>query len=84
MGYVYRWVDWNLDHATRHGVSVNECEGLVNRGGARRIGDNKYRVVGRESGGRWIQVIYAFDEESGDVFVIHARPLTEQEKKRAR
>jgi hypothetical protein len=81
---VYRWMDWNRDHATRHGVSVNECERLVNRGRARRIGDNKYRVTGKESGGRWIQVIYAFDEESGDVFVIHARPLTEQEKKRAR
>ena len=83
MGYSFRWVQWNLEHATRHGVIVGECERLVNGASGRRIGNDKYRVVGCESGGRWIQVIYAFDE-SGEIFVIHARPLTDAEKKRAR
>ena len=83
MAHRYRWVDWNLDHATRHGVGVAECERLVNRGPARKVGGGKYRVVGKDSGGRWIQVVYAFDE-NGDIFVIHARPLTDAEKRRQR
>jgi len=46
-------------------------------------GDNKFRVVGRGTGGRFIQVIYVPDED-GAIYVIHARPLTENEKRRYR
>jgi uncharacterized DUF497 family protein len=79
----FRWNDWNLDHAIRHGVSPGESELLVQRGSARHIGDNKYRVVGRGSGGRWIQVIYIIDPP-GMFYVIHARPLTDREKRQFR
>ena len=44
---------------------------------------HKWRVVGRCRGGRWVQVIFIFDPEDA-VFVIHARPLTDREKRRER
>jgi uncharacterized DUF497 family protein len=79
----FRWNGWNLDHATRHGVSTRESESLVRRGPARQIGDNKYRVRGRGAGERFIQVIYLI-EPSRSVYVIHARPLTDREKRQYR
>jgi uncharacterized DUF497 family protein len=45
--------------------------------------DDKWRAVGRGQGGRWLQVIYVLDPDDS-VFVIHARPLTEREKRRER
>ena len=47
--------------------------------------EDKWRVVGRGRGGRWLQVIFVFDPEEEDTaYVIHARPLTDREKKRER
>lgn len=79
----FRWNDWNLDHATRHGVSPHEAESLVRRGRARHVGDNKYRVRGRGAGGRFIQVIYLIDPEA-TIYIIHARPLSDREKRQFR
>ncbi len=45
--------------------------------------DEKWRVMGRGRGDRWVQVIFIFDPEDV-VFVIHARPLTDREKRRER
>jgi len=81
--YVFRWVEWNLDHATKHGVRVEECEEVVRENGYRKVGDNKLRAVGRGSGGRWLQVVFVITPD-GEVFVIHARPLTDAEKRRER
>ena len=81
--YLFRWVEWNLDHATRHGVSVEECEYIVRAGGCRRAGGGKYRAVGRGDGGRWLHVVFALTVDD-EVFVIHARPLTDTEKRRER
>jgi uncharacterized DUF497 family protein len=75
--------DWNLDHATSHGVSVTEAESLIRNGRSRRIGDNKFRVRGRGVGGRLIQAIYVVDPDL-TLYVIHARPLTDSEKKNFR
>jgi len=81
--YAFRWVRWNLEHATKHGVSVQECERVV-RGGRHRLGEgDKYRAVGRGDGGRWLQVVFALTEDD-EVFVIHARPLTDAEKHQER
>jgi uncharacterized DUF497 family protein len=79
----FRWNDWNRDHAGRHGVELLEAERVVENGDRRRIDDDKYKVIGRGTGGRWVQVIYIFDPP-GVVYVIHARPLTDAEKRRAR
>jgi uncharacterized DUF497 family protein len=81
--YVFRWVPWNLDHATEHGVSVAECERIVRCGRYRQAAGGKYRAVGRGVGGRWLQVVFAVTVDD-EVFVIHARPLTEAEKHQER
>ena len=82
----FRWNEWNVDHIAEHGVDPEEAEYVVNH--ARRPypqarADDKWRVVGRGRGGRWVQVIFIFDPEDA-VFVIHARPLTDREKRRER
>ena len=62
----FRWNRWNLDHATQHGVSVVEIELLIvsaRRPYPQEIGDGKVIVVGRGSGGRFVQAIYIIDED---------------------
>jgi uncharacterized DUF497 family protein len=81
--YVFRWVPWNLDHATQHGVSVAECEQVVTGGRYRQVEGGKYRAIGRGQGGRWLQVVFALTEDD-EVFVIHARLLTASERHRER
>ena len=46
----------------------------------RKIKDDKWLVVGRGHGGRFVQVIYILDPDK-TAFVIHARPITETEKR---
>jgi uncharacterized DUF497 family protein len=48
-----------------------------------KIGDDKWLVIGRGFGGRYVQVIYLLDPD-GTAFVIHARPSTDREKRRYR
>lgn len=86
MAYEFRWNDWNVDHIARHGVTPNEAEEVVNR--ARRpwprvMGDGRFIVLGQTDDGRYLQVAYVFDPDD-TVFVIHARPLTNREKRRYR
>jgi len=82
----FRWNEWNVDHIAEHGVSPEEAERVVERARRpypeRREAD-KWRVVGRGRGGRWLQVIFVFDPPDEDTaYIIHARPLTDREKKR--
>jgi uncharacterized DUF497 family protein len=82
----FRWNEWNLDHATRHGISAEEAELIVNSirpPFPEQIGDDKLLVMGRGQGGQFVQVIYVLDED-GTVYVIHARPLTDRQKRRLR
>jgi uncharacterized DUF497 family protein len=82
----FRWNEWNIDHIARHGVNPEEAEYVVShaqRPYPQAREDEKWRVVGRGRGGRWVQVIFIFDPEDV-VFVIHARPLTDREKRRER
>ena len=82
----FRWNPWNEDHIAEHGVSPEEAELVVRT--ARRpypqvAGDEKWLVRGRGLGGRYLQVIFILDEDD-TVYVIHARPLTEREKRNFR
>lgn len=81
-----RWNDWNIEHIAEHGVSPEEAEnvlGNARRPFPRKIDDDKWLVWGRGIGGRPVQVIFVLDDD--DVaFVIHARPLTDREKRRFR
>jgi uncharacterized DUF497 family protein len=82
----FRWNEWNVDHIAEHGVSPEEAEWVVDHASrpypdARP--DGKRFVVGRGYGGRWLQVVYIYDPEDV-VYVIHARPLRDHEKRRSR
>jgi uncharacterized DUF497 family protein len=84
---LFRWNAWNLDHATSHGVSPPEAESVVRS--ARRpyphgIADEKWIAIGLGAGGRVIQVVFLYDPDGVTVYIVHARPLTDREKKRFR
>ena len=82
----FRWIDWNRDHIAEHGVKPEEAEIVVRGAKApfpQEIEDEKFIVKGRGISGRFLQVIYLLDSD-GTVFVVHARPLTEREKKQLR
>lgn len=84
--YEFRWNDWNVDHIGKHGVSAHAVEYVVNQGlppYPKREGEGKYRVRGQTRDGHYLQVIYIFSPEDV-VYVVHARPLTEAEKRNFR
>ena len=85
--YRFRWIEWNVGHIAAHGVTPFEVERVVN--GARPPypeyqGDERWLVIGRGLGGRFIQVVYLTDEDDEMLFVIHARPIGDREKRRYR
>ena len=78
MRHEFRWNEWNLNHATKHGVSVYEAERVVRnakRPYPRDVGDEKWLVEGRGQGDRFVRVIYLVDADNR-IYVIHAMPLT--------
>jgi uncharacterized DUF497 family protein len=80
------WNEWNIEHIARRGIPPEEAEHVVSsatRPFPRKIDDDKWLVWGRGSGGRVLQVVFVVDEDDL-VFVIHARRLTEKEKRRFR
>jgi len=82
----FRWIDWNRAHVAEHGVDWEEAEMLVRQARPpfpQQIGEDKLLVMGQGRGGRFLQVIYVLDPDD-TVFVIHARPLTDREKRRYR
>ena len=84
--YEFRWNEWNIEHIGTHGVAPREAEYILNHARApypQRLGDNKFLAVGRTGEGKYLQVVYIFDPPE-TVFVIHARLLREQEKRRFR
>lgn len=81
---LFRWIEWNRDHIAEHGVSPDEAEMVVRHARPpypRKIEEDKWLVVGQGRGGRYLQVIYIPDADK-TVFILHARPLTEHEKRR--
>jgi uncharacterized DUF497 family protein len=82
----FRWLEWNIDHIERHGVDAEDAERVVRGAKAPyplEQGDDKWLVRGQGRGGRYLQVAYLVDEDD-TLFVIHARPLTDSEKRRFR
>jgi uncharacterized DUF497 family protein len=82
----FRWTEWNVEHLARRGVDPEAAEEVVlgaRRRYPRRVGEDKWLVWGADESGRLLQVIFVLDQD-GSVYVIHARPLTEREKRRHR
>ena len=86
MDYEFRWNEWNLKHIAVHGVLPHEAEEVVRlarRPYPRREGKRKYRVRGQTIDGQYLQVFYVIGPD-GMLYVIHARPMTENEKRQLR
>ena len=82
----FRWNDWNLEHATKHGIHPLEAERVVDSAGPRwprKTGRRRYMVQGRGHGGRLVQVVYVLDP-GGTIFIIHAMPLTRRRRRGGR
>ena len=82
----FRWNDWNLEHISRHGIDPDEAETVVHEAHSpypMSRSDDKWLVWGPGLGERPLQVVFILDEDDA-VFVIHARPLTEAERRRYR
>ncbi len=82
----FRWVEWNTQHIAAHGVEPERAEEVIENARSpfpHRIEDDKWLAWGSTSGGRLLQVIFV-PREDGSLYVIHARPLTEAERKRWR
>lgn len=82
----FRWNAWNVEHIGRHGVTPQQTEFLVLS--ARPPwpsyeGDGRWMVRGQDANGLFIQVVYIVDPE-GTLYVIHARPLNDREKRQTR
>ena len=79
----FRWNQWNIEHLASHGVDPEEAEDVVVQASGPypwRIGDDKLLVWGPGRGGRLLQVVFVLDDD-GTAFVIHARELTNREKR---
>jgi uncharacterized DUF497 family protein len=82
----FRWNEWNIEHVARHGVTPEAAEEVVQAATSpypRRIADDKLLVWAASQQGELLQVIFVLDED-GSIFVLHARPLTERERRRYR
>ena len=82
----FRWNQWNVDHIAEHGITPEEAEYVVEHARPpypERTADNKRRVRGPAPDGRFIQVVY-FYSPADTIYIIHARPLTENEKQALR
>jgi uncharacterized DUF497 family protein len=83
----FRWNTWNVQHIAEHGILVSEAEYVADRAGRsypKKIGKGKWLVIGQTAVGRYLQVIYVDDPKADTVYVIHARELTDGEKRRYR
>jgi len=82
-----KWNDWNIDHIAEHGVSPSEAEFVIENARSpfpQYVGGGRHLVRGQTSGGYYLQVIFTYDKYDGRIYVIHARPLTGQEKRQFR
>ena len=79
----FRWIEWNIDHATKHGCTIPEIERVVLNAGSgypRKHRNDTWLVQGRGTGNRMIEVVYVMDDRT-TAFVIHAMPLTTRRRR---
>lgn len=82
----FRWNPWNIGKCEKHGVDPTDAEYVIRhakRPFPRNIDNDKDLVWGQAAGGHYLQVIYLIDPD-GTVFVIHARPVDDSEKRQLR
>ena len=78
----YRDPETDLPHIYGHGVTEDEVEQVLRASGGDIQGSRGSRMkLGRTAAGRYLQVIYAPDEDLDSVFVITAYELTGKAKR---
>jgi hypothetical protein len=87
----FRWNEWNLREATKHGCQVEEIEAVMREqlrsGKVGQARNGASRVEGRGQGGRVIEVIFVYDAPDASaiyddtIYVIHAMPLTTRRRR---
>ncbi|HWE97831.1 MAG TPA: hypothetical protein VG269_28000 [Tepidisphaeraceae bacterium] len=87
----FRWNDWNLEQATKHGCRVEEIERAVrrelSRGNAHARADGSILLIGSGVGGRPLEIAFHYDLPDASalhdvtVYVIHAMPLTTRRRR---
>ena len=85
MNDVFRWNDWNHYHIGSHGILPEEAEHVVNHATPpypEYVGAGKWLVRGQAPDGRYLQVIFVIEDDC--YYVIHARGLTDKEKRQLR
>lgn len=81
---VLQWDEGNLEHATRHGVSRGEINGLVTFGEWEMFANtrgrrNQRRIIGISPGGRLVTVVVEVTSSRGVYRPITSRPATDRE-----
>lgn len=71
MAYDFRWNDWNLEHIGDHNILPEEAEYVINHA--------KPPYPEHREDDKWLVI-----DSDRTLFVIHARPLTDREKRRYR
>ena len=65
--FAFQWDERNLLHLSRHGIDATEAEDALNgplvRQRSSRSRPNRYQVLGRTSGGRYLFLIYDVVED---------------------
>lgn len=82
----FRWIEWNVEKVRKHGVEPEEAEQAVCNARTpypRKELDGRRLVRSKTDAGRFLQVAFIIDPDS-TLFIIHARPLTEREKRSLR
>jgi uncharacterized DUF497 family protein len=79
----FRWNARNIEHIGEHCVSPAEAEYIVNHARPpypQAKGDEKFLVAGQTWNGAYLRVVFIIDPD-GTLFVIHAQPLTDKDKR---
>ena len=80
----FDWDDKNVAHISRHGVSPNEAEQVLEQEPlVLKAEQGKYLAYGQTDAGRYLLVVFVWRSQH-TIRVISARSLTEGEKKRYR
>jgi uncharacterized DUF497 family protein len=81
-----RWNAWNAEHIGRHNVSRAEAEQIIVNAKPpfpKYQGDGRWLIRGQTDDGWFLQLVFVYDPP-GVIHVIHARPLTGNEKRQLR
>ena len=87
MSIEFRWNEWNLENATKRGVSIAEAERLVLnavRPYPKKHDAGKWLVVGRGNSDRPIEIVFVYDDDRTRdiVYILHAMPTAGHRNRR--